>query len=81
MFSVFYTEDIVRGRDNLGTTGTIDNISEVSLQNQIKDMTNNYGEPQDVAGMLVWSNGRDTFTFSIFKEDKPFNLETIRKSK
>ena len=77
MFSVFYTEDIVRGRNNLGVNNTISNISEVGLRNQIKEMSDLYGNPQNVGGLLIWSDGTDTFTFSVFKEGKPFKLENI----
>ena len=79
MFSVFCTEDIVRGSNNLGTNNTINNITEVSLRNQIKEMTNKYGKPQNIDGLLIWSNGTDTFSFSIFKEGKPFKLSNIQK--
>ena len=77
MFSVFYTEDIVRGRNNLGVNNTISNISEVGLRNQIKEMSDLYGNPQNVGGLLIWSDGTDTFTFSVFKEGKPFKLENL----
>ena len=79
MFSVLYTEDIVRGRNNLGTNNTINNISEVSLRNLVKDMSNKYGKPQDIDGMLIWSNGTDTFTFNIFKKGRPFKIASIQK--
>ena len=79
MFSVFYTEDIVRGRNNLGVNNTISNISEADLRNQIKEMTDQYGNLQNVGGLLIWSDGTDTFTFSVFKEGKPFKLEIIQK--
>jgi hypothetical protein len=79
MFSVLYTEDIVRGRNNLGTSNTINNITEVSLRNQIKEMSNKHGKPQNIDGLLIWSNGTDTFSFSIFKEGKPFRLANIQK--
>jgi len=77
MFSVFYTEDIVRGRNNLGVNKTISNISEVGLRNQIKEMSDQYGNPQNVGGLLIWSDGTDTFTFSVFKEGKLFKLENL----
>lgn len=77
MFNVFYTEDIVRGRNNLGVNKTINNISEVGLRNQIKEMSDQYGNPQNVGGLLIWSDGTDTFTFSVFKEGKPFKLENL----
>lgn len=79
MFSVFYTEDIVRGSNNLGTNNTINNITEVSLRNQIKEMNNKYGKSQNIDGLLIWSNGKDTFSFSIFKEGKPFRLTNIHE--
>lgn len=79
MFSVFCTEDIVRGSNNLGTNNTINNVTEVSLRNKIKEMSNKYGKPQDIDGLLIWSNGTDTFSFSIFKEGKPFKLSNIQK--
>lgn len=77
MFSIFYTEDIVRGRNNLGTNNTINNITEVNLRSLVKDMSNKHGKPQDIDGMLIWSNGTDTFTFNIFKEGRPFKLASI----
>ena len=79
MFSVFCTEDIVRGRNNLGVNKTISSISEVGLRNQIKEMTNKYGKPQNIDGLLIWSNDADTFSFSIFKEGKPFKLTNIHE--
>jgi hypothetical protein len=79
MFSIFYTEDIVRGSNNLGTNNTINNITEVILRNKIKEMTDKYGRPQNIDGLLIWSNGTDTFSFSIFKEGKPFKLSNIQK--
>ena len=77
MFDILYTEDIVRGRNNLGTNNTINNITEANLRNLVKDMSNKHGKPQDIDGLLIWSNGTDTFTFNIFKEGRPFKLASI----
>jgi hypothetical protein len=79
MFSIFCTEDIVRGSNNLGTNNTINNITEVILRNKVKEMSDKYGRPQNIDGLLIWSNGTDTFSFSIFKEGKPFKLSNIQK--
>jgi len=42
MFSIFCTEDIVRGSNSLGTNNTINNITEVILRNKVKEMSDKF---------------------------------------
>lgn len=74
MFSIEYAEDIIRGRNNLGKNSNINNLSESELKKKISIMTSRYGEPQNFCGLLIWKNGLDTFSFSIYKDNRPFNL-------
>lgn len=77
MFNIHYSEDIIRGRRNLGRRHIIKNLTEDVLRENIACMNKLHGKAQNVGGLLIWSNGRDTFSFSIYKDGKPFNLTTI----
>ena len=77
MFDIHYSEDIIRGRNNLGRRHIIKDLTEDVLRENIDNMNKMYGKAKNFGGLLVWSRDRDSFSFSIYKDGKPFNLTQI----
>lgn len=74
MFDIHYAEDIVRGRNNLGNRHIIKDLTEDVVRENIVNMNKMHGKANNYGGLLVWTRGNDTYSFSIYKDGKPFNL-------
>ena len=77
MFDIHYSEDIIRGRNNLGSRHIIKDLTEDVLRENIDNMNKMYGKAKNYGGFLVWSRENDSYSFSIYKDGKPFNLTKI----
>ena len=70
MYTVSYSSDIIRGRNNFGESYQMENVSETELDRLINELNTSWGEPKEVCGMKLWLNSLgDTFTISVFKQE------------
>ena len=72
MYTIHYTSDIIRGRNNLGDSISFENLSEDEVKNRISEFSNNFGKPASVTkSHIMWLDDRDTYCFFIYKDHLP----------
>lgn len=81
MYTIHYTSDIIRGRNNFGVDETHENLSEHSVISFVNELDTAYGKHKIIAGMELWQNKNDVHTVSIFKKGKLIKFSEIINGK
>ena len=78
VYNIDLATDIIRGRHNFGERRLIENLSLDQVKSYVNEYNNKFGDPINVAGMLVWGDNNDSYCLSIYKNNKAFELQFIR---
>lgn len=70
MYTIHYTSDIIRGRNNFGVVEIHENMSKNSIISFVNELDTAYGKHKIISGMELWQNKNDVHTVSIFKKGK-----------
>lgn len=70
MYTIHYTSDIIRGRNNFGVDEIHENMSKNSIISFVNELDTAYGKHKIISGMELWQNKNDVHTVSIFKKGK-----------
>tara|TARA_B100000424_G_scaffold86685_1_gene64814 strand:+ start:171 stop:410 length:240 start_codon:yes stop_codon:yes gene_type:complete len=71
MYTIHYTSDIIRGSNNLGESGTFENLSENDVKNKISDISKSLGNPSSTEHYITWFDRNDSYCFFIYKDNLP----------
>lgn len=71
MYTVHYTSDIIRGSNNLGESGTFENLSENDVKNKISDISKSLGHPSSTENYIIWLDRNDAYCLFIYKDNLP----------
>ena len=72
MYTIHYTSDIIRGSNNLGESGSFENLSENEVKNKISNLSNRLGKPTSVTeNYITWLDRNDSYCFFIYKDNLP----------
>ena len=72
MYTIHYTSDIIRGRNNLGESDSFENLSEKEVKKKIADISYSLGNPTSVTkSCIMWVNENDSYCFFIYKDNLP----------
>lgn len=74
-YQIDLATDVIRGRNNFGERRLIENLSLLEVKNYIDNFSSKFGKPANIVGMLVWSDNLDSYCLSIYKDNKPFELD------
>ena len=78
LYTVDFTSDIIRGSNNLGTRNLLKELSFEEVNSLIEEYTQKFGNPRFLAGMILWiDKNNDTYCFSIYKNDKSFDITSL----
>ncbi len=78
IYDIDFTSDIVRGKNNLGTSKLFKNLSLTEVNNMIDEYTKNFGMPRFLAGMILWiDKNNDTYCLSVYKNEKCFSITCL----
>ena len=82
VYTVDFTSDIIRGTNNLGTRNLLKELSLAEVNSLVEEYTQKFGSPRFLAGMILWiDKNNDTYCFSIYKNDEPFNITSLNDLK
>ena len=70
-----FASDVIRGQHNFGERRLIENLSLDEVKDYIKEYDNIFGKPCNVAGMFIWSDRSDSYCLSLYKNNRPFELD------
>lgn len=78
VYMIDMISDVIRGGHNLGTRNLIKDLSLETISSFIRDYIDKFGAPKIVMGTLIWINSvGDNYKMSIYKNEKPFNIESL----